>query len=56
MAVERYQKEDASGFYQLEDGSGVLLIESSSEDEEASQSTTHIAPIFHSALGMGGRR
>ena len=56
MAVERYQKEDASGFYQLEDGSGVLLLESSTEEEEASKSITHIAPLFHHPLGMGGRR
>lgn len=30
MPVERYQKEDASGFFELEDGSGVFLLESSS--------------------------
>lgn len=48
MAVERYLKENATGYIQLEDGSGVLLLESSGDAEQ--RTLTNPAVLYHKII------
>ena len=45
MATERYQREQDADFYLLEDGSGVLLLESSGSVQAPTQ--THFQGAYY---------
>ena len=49
MPIERYQNEDASGFFLLEDGSGVLLLESSFSGILTTQKTFQ-STLYHNII------